>query len=274
MGFKIKFWGVRGSIACPSPRHVAFGGNTSCIEVAINGNRLILDAGTGIRNLGHWLQRKGINSARLLMPHTHWDHINSFPFFSPAFSKGNEFVVMASHLVDQGGIEKILAGTMAQPTFPVPLEMMGAQMAFEDFNAGDTLKLFDEFTIRTTALNHPNGATGYRIEHRGKSMCYVTDTEHIVGSPDQSILSLIEGSDLVIYDCTYADKEFPGRVGWGHSTWQEGARLCQEAGAKTLAIFHHDPDHEDGFMEQVETEARQLWSGAIVARENMRFNLL
>jgi phosphoribosyl 1,2-cyclic phosphodiesterase len=152
--------------------------------------------------------------------------------------------------------------------------MMGARMAFEDFRAGDTLNLFDEVTIRTTPLNHPNGATGYRIEHGGKSMCYVTDTEHVVGSPDQNILSLIEGSDLVIYDCTYTDKEFPGRVGWGHSTWQEGARLCQEAGAKTLAIFHHDPDHEDGFMEQVETEARQLWSGAIVARENMRFNLL
>ncbi len=274
MSFKIKFWGVRGSIACPSPRHVAFGGNTSCIEVAVNGNRLILDAGTGIRNLGHWLQRKGITSARLLMSHTHWDHINGFPFFSPAFSKGNEFVVMAGHLTDHGGIEKILAGTMAQPTFPVPLEMMGASMAFEDFEAGETFKLFNEVTVRTAALNHPNGATGYRIEHGGKSMCYVTDTEHIVGSPDQNILALIEGADLVVYDCTYTDKEFPGRVGWGHSTWQEGVRLCQAANVKTLGIFHHDPDHEDGFMEQVETEARQMWSGAIVARENMRFNLL
>ena len=105
-------------------------------------------------------------------------------------------------------------------------------------------------------------------------MCYVTDTEHIVGQPDQNILGLIEGADMVIYDCTYTDREFPNQVGWGHSTWEEGVRLCQAANVKTLAIFHHDPDHEDGFMEQLENDARLMWSGAVVARENMRFNLL
>jgi phosphoribosyl 1,2-cyclic phosphodiesterase len=274
MSFKVKFWGVRGSIACPSPRHAAFGGNTSFVEVAAGGNRLILDAGTGIRNLGHWLQRKEIPRAHILVSHTHWDHINGFPFFSPAFSKRNEFVIMAGHLKPQGGIEKVLAGAMAQPTFPVPLEMMGAKLKFEDFDAGDTFQLFESVKIRTAPLNHPNGLTAYRVEHGGKSVCYVTDTEHVIGSPDENILALIAGSDLVIYDSTYTDREFTGRVGWGHSTWEEGVRLCRVAGAKTLAIFHHDPDHEDGFMEQIEADARNMWSGAIVARENMRFNLI
>ena len=107
----------------------------------------------------------------------------------------------------------------------------------------------------------------------GKSLCYVTDTEHVIGQPDQTILGLIEGADLVIYDCTYTDKEFPKRLGWGHSTWEEGVRLCKAANVKALAIFHHDPDHEDLFMERVEAAARAMWDRALVARENMRINL-
>jgi phosphoribosyl 1,2-cyclic phosphodiesterase len=151
---------------------------------------------------------------------------------------------------------------------------MDARIDFADFRAGDTFSPFSGTVMKSAALNHPNGATGYRIEHAGKSLCYVTDTEHVVGKLDDAILGLIQGADLVIYDSTYTDKEFPNHIGWGHSTWEEGVRLCIETEAKTLAIFHHDPDHEDSFMEKVESEARQLWSGAIVARENMRLNLI
>ncbi len=273
MSFKVKFWGVRGSIACPSARHIAFGGNTACVEVSAGGKKIIFDAGTGIRNLGHWLQRKQVDHARILLSHTHWDHINGFPFFSPAFGASRHFVVMAGHLVEHGGVEKVIAGQMAQPLFPVPLEFMSAKMEFQDFSAGDKFELFRGTTVITAPLNHPNGATGYRIDHAGRSLCYVTDTEHVPGQPDQAILGLIEGADLVIYDSTYTDKEFPGRVGWGHSTWEEGVRLCRAANVKSLAIFHHDPDHEDLFMERLEAKARATWSGAIVARENMRINL-
>ena len=274
MAFKIKFWGVRGSIACPTPRHIAFGGNTSCIEVAMGGQRVILDAGTGLRELGHWFLKKNVKKFTMLLTHTHWDHINGFPFFSPAFRKDRQFNIMAGHLNELGGVEKILAGQMSQPTFPVPLDMMGSKMDFEDFTYGDTFNLGKGIKIITTPLNHPDGATGYRIEYRGKSMCYITDTEHLIGKPDEKVLEIIEGADLVIYDSTYTDKEFPNRVGWGHSTWQEGVRLCQSANVKTLAIFHHDPDHEDLFMEQLERLARMTWNGAVVAREHMRFNLL
>jgi len=273
MSFKVKFWGVRGSIATPSPRHIAFGGNTSCIEVAAGGRRIILDAGTGIRNLGHWFMRKDVQHADILMSHTHWDHINGFPFFSPAFHKDRHFRIMAGHLTDRGGIRQILSTQMTQPMFPVPIEVMAAKLEFEDFRQGDSFTLVPEVRVRTAALNHPDGATAYRIEHAGKSMCYVTDTEHVPGHPDENVLALIEGADLVIYDCTYTDEEFESKVGWGHSTWQEGVRLCQQAGVKMLMIFHHDPDHEDDFMARLEAEARGLWSGAVVARENMRINL-
>jgi phosphoribosyl 1,2-cyclic phosphodiesterase len=181
---------------------------------------------------------------------------------------------MAGHIGEMGGIKQIMAGQMANPTFPVPLEAMRGNLHFEDFNAGDNFKLHDNISIKTVMLNHPAGATGYRVEFRGKAMCYVTDTEHIPGKPDENVLALIEGADLVVYDSTYTESEFPSKVGWGHSTWQEGVRLAKMGNAKMLAIFHHDPDHEDGFMELLEAEARAAWPGAIVARENMRINLL
>lgn len=275
MAFKVKFWGVRGSIACPSPRHIGFGGNTSCIEVSAGGERVIFDAGTGIRSLGQWMLKKEVKHAHLMLSHTHWDHINGFPFFTPAFLPDRSFEIMAGHVEEgQGGIRKVLSGQMAQPFFPVPLEAMRGSLGFSDFTAGDTFALSPTTTVRTTPLNHPNGATGYRIDHRGKSMCYITDTEHVPGEPDQNILGLIEGADLVIYDSTYTEQEFPEKVGWGHSTWEEGVRLCRAANVRMLAIFHHDPTHDDSFMEALELEARKTWSGALVARENMRINLL
>ena len=274
MTFKLKFWGVRGSIACPSPNHIAFGGNTSCVEVSCGGERIIIDAGTGIRSLGHWLLRKNVGVATMLLSHTHWDHINGFPFFSPAFRPERSFHVMAGHL-SGNSIKDVFAGQMNNPYFPVPLAAMKAKMTFEDFRAGDSFTLGRGGTVkvRTKPLNHPDNATGYRIEYDGKSVCYVTDTEHVVGVPNQNILDLIEGADLVIYDSTYTDKEFPHKLGWGHSTWEEGVRLCQAANAKSLAIFHHDPDHEDMFMEGLESRARAHWIGAFVAREHMRVNL-
>jgi phosphoribosyl 1,2-cyclic phosphodiesterase len=274
MAFKVKFWGVRGSIACPSPRHIGFGGNTSCIEVSTGGERIIFDAGTGIRNLGSWLLRKDVHRANIMLSHTHWDHINGFPFFTPAFVPGKSFNIMAGHIQEEGGVRKVLGGQMAQPFFPVPLEAMQSNLSFEDFSAGDSFSLTPGVVIRTKPLNHPNGATGYRVEFKGKAMCYVTDLEHIPGRPDETVLELIEGADLVIYDSTYTEEEFPSKVGWGHSTWEEGVRLCKMANAKMLAIFHHDPTHEDKFMEELEMQARDTWSGAVVARENMRINLL
>jgi phosphoribosyl 1,2-cyclic phosphodiesterase len=269
MALEVRFWGVRGSIACPSPKHVAYGGNTSCLEVIAGDRVFVLDAGTGIRGLGSDFTARGILDAEILLTHTHWDHINGFPFFSPAYDARRSYRIMAGHLADQGGVRAVFVGQMATPMFPVPLETMRAKLVFEDFRAGDAFEL-GEVKIRTTLLNHPNGATGYRIEHGGKSFCYVTDTEHVIGRPDENVLRLIDGADLVVYDSTYTDDEFPTKIGWGHSTWQEGIRLCRRAAAKRLAIFHHDPDKEDPRMDQIAKEAADTWDGSFVAREGMR----
>jgi len=269
----VRFWGVRGSIACPSPSHMGFGGNTSCVEVRAGGRIVILDAGTGVRPLGQRLRREGTREADILFSHTHWDHVTGFPFFAPAFEPDHAFRVFAGHLSDAGGIREALAGHMHEPMFPVPLDVMRARLSFTDFRAGETLELGPGLRARTAALNHPNGATAYRIERAGRSVCYVTDTEHVPGRPDENVLELIAGADLVIYDSTYTDDGFPARLGWGHSTWQEGLRLVRRAGARRLVVFHHDPDHDDEVMAGIERELAAESDGNIVAREGLELAL-
>ena len=269
MSLRVKFWGCRGSIACPSPDHLKYGGNTTCLEVDAGGHLFILDAGTGIRNLGEDVQRSDQDHVHILLTHTHWDHINGFPFFAPAFNPKKSFEIMAGHLHDKSGVQHVFESQMENPVFPVPLEAMLAELYFVDFKAGDDINIAPNVKVRTALLNHPNDATGYRIEYGGKSICLITDTEHIPGQPDQNIMGLIEGADLVIYDSTYTEEEFPDKIGWGHSTWEEGVRLCRAANVKQLGIFHHDPTHEDAFMDRLAEDAKKVWSGAFVVRENM-----
>lgn len=269
MTFRIKFWGVRGSIACPGPNHVKYGGNTSCIEVNVGEHTIVLDAGTGLRYAGQEIMRRKAQHVFLLLTHTHWDHINGFPFFGPAYHPDWTVHIKAGHLKHKGGIQAVLSAQMDNPMFPVPLEAMRAKITYDDFDAGEDLDLYADVRVRTAKLNHPNDATAYRIEFGGRAAVYVTDTEHVPGRLDQNILDIIAGADLVIYDSTYTEEEWPSKIGWGHSTWNEGMRLCRTAGAKRLAIFHHDPDHDDRFMECLEAEATKAWDGNFVAREGM-----
>lgn len=274
MGYSVRFWGVRGSIACASPDHVVYGGNTSCVEIDVAGQVLILDAGTGIRFLGQSLMKRKVSQATLLMTHTHWDHINGFPFFVPAYVPTFSLKIMAGHLGERmGGIKGVLTSQMQNPTFPVPIETMRGALSFEDFEAGATFSPYPEVVVKTAPLKHPNEATGYRIEHAGFAVCYITDTEHVPGQPDPNVLGLIKGADLVIYDCTYTDDEFPAKIGWGHSTWQEGVRMCDLAGAKRLVVFHHDPDHIDPVMAEIEAAVQAARPGSIVARDGMEIVL-
>ena len=273
MSIRVKIWGCRGSIACPSPTHMKYGGNTTSLEVDAGDQKFLLDCGTGIRNVGQQLMQSDLEHCDILLTHTHWDHINGFPFFAPAFDPSRKFGIHAGHLLDKGGIQKIMETQMQNPVFPVPLEAMQSKLTFNDFQAGEELDIgkSKKTKVKTAALNHPNDATGYRIEQDGKSMCLITDTEHIPGTLDQRILELIAGADLVIYDSTYTEDEFPSKVGWGHSTWEEGVRLCQAAGAKRLGIFHHDPEHDDAFMDDIAQQAAKKWAGTFVIQENMDF---
>ncbi len=272
MAVEVTFWGVRGSFPCATPNHIVYGGNTSCVSVEAGDQFFILDAGTGIWQLGKHILKRGIKAATLLMSHTHTDHIVGFPFFAPAWVGQFHLDVMAGHLADNGGIASIFAHAMRDPVFPVQLDQMGGKISFADFRSGETLK-FGDITVRTAPLNHPNGATGYRIEHGGASVCYITDTEHKPGTLDQTIVDLCRGADAMIYDATYTDEMFHTKIGWGHSTWQEALRVAAAAGVKTPVIFHHEPDHTDDIMAGIEEQVRAANPQAVVAREGMKLSL-
>lgn len=265
----MKFWGVRGSIASPGPRTVRYGGNTSCLEVRCGGRLLIFDAGTGLRGLGETLQPDGPVHADLYLTHTHFDHICGLPFFAPLYAAGNRIRLSAGHLQPENHLRNVLVEMMMAPLFPIPPAAFKADVSYVDFTAGDELTLGDEITIRTAPLNHPNRATGYRIEYGGRSICYVTDTEHEDGKRDANIVGLIRDADLVIYDATYSDEEYETYRGFGHSTWQEGVRLVDAAGAATLVIFHHEPSHDDDRMDDIAAAAERARPGTLVAREGM-----
>jgi phosphoribosyl 1,2-cyclic phosphodiesterase len=271
--FSVRFWGVRGSIACPGEAYVRFGGNTSCLEVRCGSHLILLDGGTGLRELGRKLDQEGPLDADIFFSHSHLDHIVGIPFFRPLFNPKNRFRLWAGHLVPNHELNGVLCAMMAEPLFPVPPAVFSASTEFHDFHAGETLTPRAGITVRTARLNHPNGATGYRIEFGGRVLCYVTDTEHVPGKPDKTILELISGADLFIYDCTYTDEEFPRFVNWGHSTWQEGVRLADAANARRLVLFHHDPAHDDHFMDKVAADADELRPGTLVAHEGMAIHL-
>lgn len=267
--FFVRFWGVRGSIAVPGPSTARYGGNTSCLEIRCGGQLLIFDAGTGLRPLGNSLTANGAIDADLFLTHTHFDHVNGLPFFVPMFIKGNRFRLWAGHLIPQYTLKYVLSEMMIAPLFPAPVEVFQADISYNDFNAGETLHPKNGVTLRTAPLNHPNNSTGYRIEYGGKSICYITDTEHYVDRIDERVVELVRGADLMIYDGTYTDQEYPRFKGWGHSTWQQGIQVAEAAGVKTYVIFHHDPSHDDEFMDRIQAEAEAARPGTLVAREGM-----
>ena len=267
--FYVRFWGVRGSIACGGPATVGYGGNTSSLEIRCGEHLLLFDAGTGIRLLGQAVAKQAPLDANLFFTHTHFDHVCGLPFFGPFFDPRNRFQVHAGHLLPGNNLKAALCDMMTPPLFPVPLEIFNARLRFNDFSAGDTLTPHPGVTVRTCALNHPDRATGYRVDYAGKSICYLTDTEHFPGQLDERILTLIDGADIIIYDSMYTEAEYAARTGWGHSTWQEGVRLARAAGVKTFVVFHHDPDHDDAFMDGVARDVALACPGAVVAREGM-----
>jgi phosphoribosyl 1,2-cyclic phosphodiesterase len=270
----IRFWGVRGTIPCPGGDTLRYGGNTACVEVRCGERLIILDGGTGLRPLADALCRTGkAIDADLFFSHCHLDHIIGAPLFGPFHAAKNRFRLWAGNLAPASSLKQVMRSLMAPPLFPVPPDIFNADVEYRDFKAGETLEPHPGITIRTRPLNHPDGATGYRIEYAGKAVAYITDTEHRPGSLDGNVLELVRGAGLMIYDSTFTDEEFAAHVGWGHSTWQEAVRLADAAGVGTLALFHHEPGHDDAFMDKIAAEAVARRPSTIVAREGATITL-
>ncbi len=257
--FTIRFWGTRGSIATPGPDTTKYGGNTSCTEVRCGEQLLILDAGTGIRVLGQSLlsefQQKPIKG-HIFIGHTHWDHIQGFPFFAPAFNPNNEFSIHSLHGAEKP-LEKVFRGQMDSDYFPVRLSDMKANLRFCELESDVDL---GEIRVSYIFLNHPGLAVGFRISFAGRSLVYVSDHENYArlapGGPipnpmDLEIARFAENADLLISEAQYTEDEYAQKKGWGHSTFLDALERAEQAKVKRLAIFHHDPSHDDAFMDQI-----------------------
>ncbi|BCW87096.1 Ribonuclease BN [Alphaproteobacteria bacterium SO-S41] len=271
--FLIRFWGVRGSIACGGPDYAAYGGNTSCLEVRCGDKLLIFDGGTGVRPLGDVLLREAPLNASIYLTHTHFDHICGLPFFQPLFNPANHFDIWSGHLAWPLSTRDAVHTLMSAPVLPIEPDIFRAAVHFRDFRAGETLEPGDGVTLKTVPLNHPNGAAGYRVEYNGKSACYITDLEHTGPEPDPVLAAFVAGTDVLIYDASYTDAEYEKKRGFGHSTWRAGLRLAEVAGVGLYIPFHHDPAHNDEAMAAIEVEAVAASAAAgiacIAAREGM-----
>ncbi len=274
--FQIKFWGVRGSIPCPGSETVRYGGNTSCVEMQVGRERLIFDGGTGLRLLGQSLMAESPVKAHLFFSHSHWDHIQGFPFFIPAFIRGNTFKIYAVPSPNGVTMKQRLHDQMSHPNFPVPLQIMRADLEFYNLEMGETLN-YGDVSVETRPLNHPGEAVGYRVNWQGLSAAYITDTEHFPDRLDDNVLALAWQADVMIIDATYTDEEYNdpkySKVGWGHSTWQQAVKIAQAAQVKQLVLFHHDPGHNDDFLDRIGEEARKIFPETILAREGLSIEL-
>jgi phosphoribosyl 1,2-cyclic phosphodiesterase len=273
---KVTFYGTRGSIPVPEGESVRVGGNTPCILLTFQTGRIaILDAGTGIRKLGKDLlddSHEQFDNILIALSHTHWDHIQGFPFFKPAYDPRRHFTIAicgkGEHPVK---LENIFGMQMQQEYFPTPLEKMGATMTFWAPNITQYETLAG-VTIVASRLNHPGDAYGYRIEEAGKTLVYCTDVEHVNGL-DPSVVALSRDADLLIHDAQYTPEELNGKRGWGHSSWEQAAEVAKKAGVKRLALFHHDPEHTDSFLLRIEKECQESFQNSFLAREGAQIRI-
>jgi phosphoribosyl 1,2-cyclic phosphodiesterase len=275
---RVRFWGTRGSVPTPGQSTVRYGGNTACVEVRTNaGAFIIFDSGTGIRELGLNLARQGGPvAAHLMLGHTHWDHISGFPFFTPLFVPGNHVTIYGARDLDRS-LRDVLAGQMHYTYFPVPLGDLRAEIAFSELEEGEIT--IEDAVVRTHYLNHTAVCMGYRVEADGVAVAYITDHEPygfsggqdgtagggLRGGPihggDRRLIEFVRGVDLLIQDAQYTPEEYPTRRGWGHSSTDYVTDIAMEAGARRVALFHHEPTHTDDAIDRMVENSRQRARG-------------
>lgn len=272
--FSVRFWGVRGNIPAPGPDTVRYGGNTACVEVAVAGQRLIFDGGTGLRSLGLQLsQQDAPVEAHLFFTHTHWDRIQGFPFFHPAFDPQSRLHIYGAAALNGASIKQRLTEQMLRPNFFKPLQAMAATLSFHNIQPGSRLEL-GEVVIETVSLNPHTAALGYRVSWRGKSLVYASDTDPTADTADPTLLFLATGADLLIFDGTYLDMAYSDPQSYHQAPWETGVTIAKTSGVKRLLLFHHNPCHNDSYLAELEHTIQAIFPASALAREGMVIDLL
>jgi phosphoribosyl 1,2-cyclic phosphodiesterase len=280
---RVKLWGCRGSVPTPGPDTVTYGGNTSCVEVALDGETaLVLDAGTGIRRLGFELIERGIRRIHLCLTHLHLDHLEGLRFFGPLWDEGVELDIWGppSHLLS---LRERIARSFSPPLFPLDLRDVPAKVSFHDVPR--TPWTIGDISVAADLVLHPGPTVGYRIEANGASFAYLPDHEpalagEIAAKPIDWIsgAGVASGVDALIHDAQYFEEEYEQHVGWGHSSVADAVAFAHAVGARRLLLFHHEPRHGDRLLELLEDRARALADGSgaeppALAHEGMVFEL-
>ncbi len=257
----LRFWGVRGSLPAPGPGTVRYGGNTSCLELRIMGEIIVIDAGSGLRGLGQSLVqefKKKPLALTLLSTHAHWDHIQGFPFFLPAYRKGTHIRVIGRHPQPENLASIFTRQMDGSHFFPVSLEKLAAKISFEDLDpAGGTRFSIGPTEVSTCATNHPGGCLAYRFDTRKGSLVFLTDHE-TEGRDEAKIIQFCQGVDVLVADAQYTVEESKSRRGWGHGCAPSVIALALAAQVRSLHLFHHDPSHDDLFIDGMVAAARAL----------------
>jgi phosphoribosyl 1,2-cyclic phosphodiesterase len=298
--FTVKFWGVRGSYPTPGAGTVGYGGNTACVEVRLGGQVVILDAGTGIIPLGRDLMRRASVVTRplsltILISHLHHDHTQGFPFFVPAFVPSARLRIYGPGTSEES-LQKVLEHNQDPVTFPISLRDMGAQKEIRSLRESDVIYLdpvegvgsaktgYGSDSARACirihrSYAHPGGCFAYRIDWRGRSLVYATDTEGYAGG-DRRLAAFARGADLLIHDAQYSEEHYRGQMtgapstqGYGHSTVEMACELAAMAGVKQLALFHHDPSYDDSMVAALESRAKESFENSFAAAEGLALDL-
>jgi phosphoribosyl 1,2-cyclic phosphodiesterase len=285
MGLQIRFWGTRGSIPSPGPATVRYGGNTPCVELRTSSDWLvILDAGTGMRELGRSLLERSNGAGirgDIFLTHAHWDHIQGIPFFAPIFQSGNHFTIWGSKNLETS-IDRVVRDQMSPVVFPVTFEQLGASIDFCEMSA--ERRNGRGFQVSAFPVRHPGGALGYRFDETdsGRSLVYVSDNELGDGAKQeprsewrQELVEFVRGTNTLVHDATYTTQEYEQHRGWGHSTYEDAVDLALDAEVEQLVLFHHKPERSDEDVDHwvaaCQTIARRRGSGltVVAAAEGM-----
>jgi phosphoribosyl 1,2-cyclic phosphodiesterase/CheY-like chemotaxis protein len=285
----VRFWGVRGSIPTPGRKTVYYGGNTACVEVRADGEIVVLDAGTGIRNLGLQLAEEFQDSPlnlTVLISHTHWDHIQGFPFFPPAYNQQNHIRVL-SYESARKGLQATLESQMESPYFPITMQEMPGSIMIEELKDMDFS--LGKVQVKAMFVNHPGVCAGYRLFTSAGSIAYVPDNElfqrwsataqkgdaadEFAEKQDEHLTEFLRDVDVLIIDSQYDSTEYPEHVGWGHSCFEDSVQLAMRANVKKLLLFHHDPNHDDDKINEMLARAQAIAANSKVQVEAAREGL-
>lgn len=269
--FVVQFWGVRDRISAPGKETIRYGGNTSCVEIRVGNKRLIFDAGTGLRLLGNNLLKAMPMEAYMFFTHCHWDSIQGFPFFVPAFIPGNCFHIYGAEASDGTSMEHRLNSQMLAPNFPVPLQVMRSELKFYELSSGMTI-ILDDVTVESVLLNYPHRAMGYRVNWQGRSVVYATERICYPDRLDQNLLHLAQQADLLILDAPSAISEDDIKSSpllWQDNLWQTGVETAKVAGVKRIVMSRYNPDFDDDFLEKLEVQVKSVFPNDLLAREGM-----